>query len=128
MRGYHRDVPAVHLKSLSPPRGGRQIDETLRAIAREVAASTGGEPPGTWCTFTAVDRMSIGEDITTDAGRIVYLDMWIRSRGADVDRDALRAACGAAASGLDVPLEDVWATLRHVQPGFVFAGGGLIEE
>jgi len=120
-------VPAIHLRSLPPVDGDAQIDETLRAIGRDVAEVLGDDPDGTWCTFTRVDRMSIGERIVEHDGRIAYLDLWIRSRGEATDRAALEAACRAAAKGLRLPIEDVWATLRHVEPGRVFAGGGVIE-
>lgn len=121
-------MPTVHVRSVTPPGGADRIDETLRAIARDVAATLEGDPSGTWCTFTAVDRASLGERIVHDEGRIVYLDMWLRPRGTDVDGAALVAACRAAATGLGVPIEDVWATLRPVEPGRVFAGGALIED
>lgn len=120
-------MPAVHIRSVAPPGGADRIDETLRAIAREVASVLGGDPSGTWCTFTAVDRSSIGERIVEDDGRIVFVDVWLRPRGTDVDRAALVAACRAAAAGMGVPIEDVWATLRPVEPGRVFAGGAVIE-
>jgi hypothetical protein len=121
-------MPVVHLRSLRPSGGDAQIDETLRGIARDVAEVLGGDPDGTWCTFTVVNRMSIGDRIVEHDGRIVYLDLWIRSRGDATDRAALEAACGAAARGLEVPIEDVWATLRLVEPDRVFAGGGVVEE
>jgi hypothetical protein len=120
-------MPVIHLRSLAPPGAEHQIDEALRGVARAVAAALDDEPAGTWCTFTAVDRQSIGERIVREDGRIVFLDLWLRPRGTDADRAALEAACRAAADGLSVPLEDVWATLRPVEPGRVFAGGSLIE-
>ena len=120
-------MPVVHLRSVRPPGGDEQIDETMRGIAREVAAALGDDPKGTWCTFTVVDRMSIGEQIVEHGGRIVYLDLWLRSRGGESDRAALEAACRAAARGLDVPIEDVWASLRLVESDRAFAGGALIE-
>lgn len=120
-------MPVIHLRSLAPPGGDGQVDEALRGVARAVAAALDDEPAGTWCTFTAVDRHSIGERPVLDEGRIVFLDLWLRPRGTDVDRAALEAACRAAAAGLGVPLEDVWATLRPVEPGRVFAGGRLVD-
>jgi hypothetical protein len=120
-------MPVVHIRSVRPPGGDAQIDETLRAIARDVAATLDDEPGGTWSTFTVVDRMSIGEQIVEHDGRIVYLDLWLRSRGDEADRAALESASKAAAHGLDVPIEDVWASLRLVEPGRVFAGGAIIE-
>ncbi len=121
-------MPAVHVRSLAPPGGTAQIDRALRGIATDVADTIGGEPAGTWCTFTAVDRMSIGTDLVHGEGRIVYLDMWIRPRGSEDDGRALTAACLAASREFEVPAEDVWGTLRMVEPGRVFAGGGLLED
>jgi len=121
-------MPAIHVRGLAPTGGRAQVDQALAAIAVDVAAAIGGEPRGTWCTFTIVDRMTIGSDVVEGEGRIVYLDMWIRSRGVEIDGRALTAACHAAARELGVPVEDVWGTLRLVEPGHVFAGGALIED
>jgi hypothetical protein len=120
-------VPVVHVRSLAPPGGDEQVDAALGSIARAVASAIGGEPSGTWCTFAAVDRMTIGERRVTDAGRIVFVDLWVRPRGPELDRAALEAAAASAAHGFDVPLEDVWATLRAVEAGRVHAGGGVLE-
>jgi hypothetical protein len=54
--------------------------------------------------------------------------MWIRPRDPAVRRQALEAACRAAARGLDVPIEDVWAALHLVEAGHVFAGGTVVSE
>lgn len=121
-------MPAIHVRALPPSGGTAQVDRVLRAIATNVADTIGGEPSGTWCTFSALDRMSIGTQVTSGEGRIVYVDVWIRSRGAEVDGRALTAACLAAARELQVPPEDVWGTLREVEAGRVFAGGALIED
>jgi hypothetical protein len=120
-------MPVIHLRSSAPPGGDAQVDQTLRDVARAVGAALDDDPAGTWCTFTAVDRQSIGERIVPGEGRIVFLDLWLRPRGTDRDRAALEAACRAAADGLGVPIEDVWATLRPVEPGRVFAGGSVID-
>jgi hypothetical protein len=121
-------MPAIHVRALAPAGGTAQVDRALRAIATDVADAIGGEPPGTWSTFTAIDRMTIGTQVMSGEGRIVYLDMWIRSRGPEADGRALAAACRAAARELEVPVEDVWGTLRTVEAGRVFAGGGLLED
>ena len=121
-------MPAIHVRALAPAGGTAQVDQALAAIAVDVAAAIGGEPSGTWCTFVVVDRMSIGTRVLGGEDRIVYVDLWIRSRGAEVDRAALTAACRAAARTLDVPVEDVWGTLQRVEPGHVFAGGALVED
>lgn len=120
-------MPVVHVRSLVPPGGDDQVDEALASIARAVASAIGGEPGGTWCTFTAVDRMTIGDRRVTDDGGIVYLDVWMRTRGPQLDRAALLAASSSAAEGFGVPLEDVWSTLRPVEPGRVVAGGEVVE-
>lgn len=120
-------MPVVHVRSLDPPGGAPQVDAALAAVARAVAAVVEDEPSGTWCTFTALDRMTIGDQPVVDAGRVVYLDVWMRSRTPELERAALVAAAGAAAEGLGVPLEDVWATLRPVEDGRAFAGGAIVE-
>jgi hypothetical protein len=121
-------MPAIHVRALPPAGGTAQVDRALHAIATDVADAVGGQPSGTWCTFTALDRMAIGTQVVSGEGRIVYVDVWIRSRGPEVDGRALTAACLAAARELEVPPEDVWGTLREVEAGHVFAGGALIED
>lgn len=121
-------MPVVHVRSLAPVGGDERVDAALTTVARAVASALGAEPSGTWCTFSATDRMAIGERVVTGEGRIVYLDLWMRSRGAETDRAALVAASRAAAEGFGVSHEDVWATLRLVEPGRVVAGGELVED
>jgi len=121
-------MPAIHVRALPPVGGAVQVDRALHAIATDVADAIGGQPSGTWCTFTAIDRMAIGTQAVSGEGRIVYVDVWIRSRGPEADGRALTAACLAAARELEVPPEDVWGTLREVEAGHVFAGGALIED
>jgi hypothetical protein len=121
-------MPVLHVRALPPLGGDEQLDRALRGIAVDVSAVLGADPRGTWCTFTVLDRQSIGEEVVGPDRQIVYLDLWIRSRGQELEGRALAAACGAAARELGVPLEDVWGTLRHVEPGRVFAGGGPIED
>jgi len=126
-RYIHR-MPVVHVRALQPLGGGEQVDRALGGIALDVCQVLDADPGGTWCTFTALDRESIGEEIVGLDRQIVYLDLWIRSRGAELDGRVLAVACGAAARELGVPPADVWGTLRHVKPGRVFAGGGSIED
>jgi len=121
-------MPVIHVRGLSPDGGTEQVDSALQLIAREVAAVLGEEPHSTWCTFTAVTRMSLGERVVEHADRIVYLDMWMRPRDPAVRSQALEAACRATARGLDVPIEDVWAAQHVVEPGHVFAGGTVVTD
>lgn len=121
-------MPVVHVRALPPDGGPVQVDDCLRRIAQEVAAVLDADPHGTWCTFTGLDRMSLGTEVVTGAGQIVFVDVWIRSRDPGLDGRVLTAACAAAAGALGVPIEDVWGTLHTVEPGAVFAGGGLVEE
>jgi len=121
-------MPVIHVRGLRPDGDTEQVDAALRLIARDVAAALGEEPRSTWCTFTAVTRMSLGERIVEQAERIVYMDMWMRPRDPAVRKQALEAACRAAARGLDVPIEDVWAAQHLVEAGHVFAGGAVVSE
>ncbi len=120
-------MPVVHIRSLAPAGGDVEVDAALTSVARAVASAIGEEPAGTWCTFTTVDRMTLGERSIVADGRIVYVDLWLRSRGEDTDRAALIAAARAASEGFGVPRDDVWATLRPVEPGRVVAGGELVD-
>ena len=121
-------MPVIHVRGLGPDGGTEQVDAALQLIAREVAAVLGEEPRSTWCTFTAVTRMSLGERIVEQANRIVYLDMWMRPREPAIRVQALEAACRAAARGLDVPIEGVWAAQHMVEAGHVFAGGTVVSD
>ena len=121
-------MPVVHVR-------GAQVDreaapEALVAIARDVATAVPCGMEGVWCTFTALDAQAVGEEERTDDGRIVYVDVWIRPRAGDAAAAprALEAACHAAAASFDVPVEDVWGTLRTVEAGAVFAGGAVVED
>jgi hypothetical protein len=93
-------MPVIHVRGLGPDGGTEQVDAALQLIAREVAAVLGEEPRSTWCTFTAVTRMSLGERIVEQANRIVYLDMWMRPREPAIRGQALEAAA--------VPLRAGW--------------------
>jgi hypothetical protein len=102
------------------------VDGALRLIGQEVSAALGEQPRSTWCTFTAVDRMSLGERIVESDGRIVYVDLWMRPHDEPTRLKTLEAACRAAARGFDVPVEDVWAAHHEVTGGRVFAGGAIV--
>jgi hypothetical protein len=54
--------------------------------------------------------------------------MWMRPREPAIRVQALEAACRAAARGLDVPIEDVWAAQHIVEAGHVFAGGTVVSD
>jgi hypothetical protein len=120
-------MPAVHVRSTATDRD--RAPAALAEIARVVAAAVPCQVDGVWCTFTAIDTQAIGERTTDHQGRIVYVDVWIRPRDGDpaADGRALEAACRSAATAFGVPVEDVWGTLRRVEPGRVFAGGALVD-
>ena len=116
-------MPVIHLRGLAPAGGSAPIEAALTGIADAVHGVVGGDPGDTWCTFTAVDAMSIGTRIVTGDGQILYLDCTISPRGAEVESAVLAAACRAAAAGFAVPIADVWGTLRLVDADRTFAGG-----
>jgi hypothetical protein len=120
-------MPVVHVRASAIDRGAAA--SALAGIARDVAAAVPCEERGVWCTFTPADVQTVGPDVREGAGRIVYLDVWIRPR-EDVAAGSrgLEAACRAAAIGFGVPVEDVWGTLRPVEARRVFAGGSLVED
>jgi hypothetical protein len=120
-------MPVVHVRG-----GSRDLEmapTALGQIARAVSEATPCDLETVWCTFTALDVQSMGARTVGRAGRIVYVDVWIRPRAdAAAATRALEAACRAAATAFEIPVEDVWGTLRPVEPLRVFAGGGLVED
>jgi hypothetical protein len=116
-------MPAIHVRA-------NPHDDpapALGAIAVAVAAAVPCEVAGVWCTFSPLGAQTVGTDPRPGEGAIVYVDVWIRPRDDDAAAArALETACRAAAAGFGVPVEDVWGTLRPVEPGMVFAGGALI--
>jgi len=120
-------MPVIHVRTtqLDRDRPAEILAETARAVADAVPCDL----EGVWCTFTPVDVQTVGAQVREAAGRIVYVDVWIRPRLGDEEAAAraLSAACAAIASGFGVPLEDLWGTLRPVEPNRVFAGGSLID-
>lgn len=120
-------MPTVHVRSLASDASAAET--TLRAVARAVAEVTPCSVSAVWVTFAALEVQTIGERVVVDDSRIVYVDLWMRRRPEDPEAPAraLAAACGAAAAGVGVPVEDVWGTVRLVEPGRVFAGGALVE-
>ena len=120
-------MPVIHVRTsaLDPDRP----EEILAGIAGSVADAVPCDVDGVWCTFTALDVQTVGLEVRRAEGRIVYVDVWIRPREGDpgaTDR-ALSVACATASSGFGVPLQDVWGTLRPVEPHRVFAGGSLLD-
>jgi phenylpyruvate tautomerase PptA (4-oxalocrotonate tautomerase family) len=120
-------MPVVHVRA---SRADADIaEEALVRIAEAVAEATPCDLESVWCTFGAVDVETLGDRVVEDEGRIVYVDVWIRPRDdAAAAVRALEAVCRSAATGFGVPVEDVWGTLRPVEPMKVFAGGALIDE
>lgn len=120
-------MPVVHVRGTEADRPSAA--SALPAVAREVAAAVPCAVEGVWCTFALLDLQTVGEEPRAEAGRIVYVDVWMRARASDDEAAgrALEAACRAVAAGFGVPLEDVWGTLRPVEAGRVFAGGAFVE-
>jgi len=121
-------MPIVHVRANAVDR--TSAPAALAAITEAVSSAVPCAPEAVWCTFAAVDAQSIGGAARDDEGRIVYVDVWIRARTDDdgaITR-ALEAAAAAAATGFGVPIEDIWGTLRPVEPLRVFAGGALIDD
>lgn len=120
-------MPVIHVRTtrLDHDRPAEILADTARAVADAVPC----ELDGVWSTFTPVDVQTVGAAVRGAEGRIVYVDVWIRPRSEDEGAAirALSVACAAIASGFAVPLEDVWGTLRPVEPNRVFAGGSLID-
>lgn len=120
-------MPTVHVRSVqadaAAARGG--LPEIARAVARAVPCSV----DGVWVTFQVLEVETLGERYVDGDGRIAYVDVWIRPRDSDPGAAprALVAACESTAAMLGIPVEDVWGTLGLVEPGRVFAGGGLVE-
>jgi hypothetical protein len=119
-------MPVIHIRALAPGGGTERIEDALRLIAREVSAPLGEEPRSTWCTFTPVSCMSLGERIVELDDRIVYVDLWMRPHDEPTRIAVLEAACRAAAHGFNVPVEDVWGVHHEVTAGRVFAGGAIV--
>ncbi|HEX6843803.1 MAG TPA: hypothetical protein VF235_01695 [Actinomycetota bacterium] len=121
-------MPVVHVRGVAVDRSS--APSALVAIAGEVAAAVPCAVNGVWCTFTATDVQTVGAEVRDGEGRIVYVDVWIRPREEDPEASAraLEAACRATAAGFGVPVEDVWGTLRPVEPRRVFAGGAPVED
>jgi len=120
-------MPIIHIRSLQP-HDPLAVDRALGAVAEEVAAACGCDVDDVWCTFTPVQRMTIGATPVEGEGRIAYLDVLMRPRAAGAGGQVLEAAATAVARHLGLPLEDVWAHLIPLRPGEVFAGGALLAE
>jgi hypothetical protein len=119
-------MPVIHVRGGAADRASAA--SVLLDVARAVAASVPCGVEGVWCTFTEVAVATLGERVVADEGRIVYVDLWMRERqDAGASGRALEAACLAVAAGFGVPTEDVWGTLRPVEPGRVFAGGAVVR-
>lgn len=118
-------MPVVHVRALRTLE--TEVDRVLTQTARAVAAVLDADPHDTWCTFSPLYGESLGTELV-DEGGIAYVEVWLRPREPARDRAVLQAACRAVAGALDIPVEDVWGTLRHVEPGQVFAGGSMLDE
>ncbi|MEZ5096715.1 MAG: hypothetical protein R2731_11725 [Nocardioides sp.] len=118
-------MPVVHIRALRTLE--TDVDIVLTTTADAVARALDADPHGTWCTFAPLFGESLGTELV-DYGGIAYVDVWLRARDEAQERAVLVAACRAVAGALGIPVEDVWGTLRRVEPGQVFAGGGLVED
>lgn len=116
----------IHVRSGETDRAAAPV--ALVDVARAVAGAVPCVVAGVWCTFSAIEVGTLGDRVVEGEGRIVYLDLWMRERDdARASGRALEAACRAAAAGFGVPVEDVWGSLRPVEPGRVFAGGSVVR-
>jgi hypothetical protein len=120
-------MPVVHVRGKAEDRASAA--DVLAVMTEAIAIAVPCPPEHVWCTFTTIDRQTIGGAPRDGEGRIVYVDVWIHPRADDAGAAtrSLEAACRSAAAGFGVPVEDVWGTLRHVEPFRVFAGGALTD-
>lgn len=120
-------MPVIHVRAGAADR--ERAPAALAAIARDVAEAVPCDVGGVWCTFQELDVQTVGASLRDGEGRIVYVDVWISPRDdPGAATRALTAACDATAAGLGIPVQDIWGTLRMVEPGRVFAGGALVED
>jgi hypothetical protein len=118
-------MPVVHIQTASPPTG-EDATRALGAVAEAVARGASCPVEDVWCTLGALDAFTIGERPVTGAGRIVFVEIQMRARGATVTRFVLENAAEAVSGTFGVPLEDVWARVVEVRSGETFAGGAVV--
>jgi hypothetical protein len=119
-------MPVVHVRAIEG-RDALSIDKTLLAVAEEIADAAACPVQTVWCTFDVLGAHTIGTNRAAAGHEIVFVDIEMRSRGPEVAAEVLRRTAARVASGLSVPIEDVWVRLHEIAPGTVITGGEIVS-
>jgi phenylpyruvate tautomerase PptA (4-oxalocrotonate tautomerase family) len=118
-------MPVVHVQAIEG-RAPDEIDRALVGIAEEVAAAASCPVQTVWCTFDPLPAVAIGTHKARPGHEVVFVNIEMRSRGAEVAAEVLRRTAAGTAAGFGVDVEDVWVRLSEVTPGSVITGGEIV--
>lgn len=109
-----------------PPSDPTAVERCLAASTAALSAALQQDPRGTWAQWVDVRAMQVGTESRECRGHCPQVVIRARAgRHGGVLQAGLKATAEAVATALDVPLEDVWVHWVEMQPGRVFAGGGV---
>jgi hypothetical protein len=115
-------MPIVHVRG-TQSRASLATRKALGHVATKTALAVDCAVHEVWCTFESLVATTIGERVPAEDEAILYVELLMRPRSAQVDVDALEAAARGAAESFHTKLENVWARLVPIEPANVFAGG-----
>jgi len=121
-------MPVVHVRGSLQPEAA-EVGALVAQLPAEVEAAAGLRSGGVWCTYTPLGAQSVaGEVVREGQLGVAYVDILLRTRSDEVVQAVLQATAEAVSRHLGVPLDDVWASVRRLDSGQVFAGGSVLSR
>lgn len=119
-------MPVVIVRSLRPSEAMR-IDRMLAAVVEGVSDALACSPGDVWVYWVEVGAVRLGQTAVAYAGHCPVVSIRARRGRSEEEIAAGLAAAARAVSGaMGVPIEDVWVHWEELDPGRVFAGGGVL--
>jgi hypothetical protein len=118
-------MPVITIHALPPP-DPKAVGRCLASATAALSAALQQDRRGTWAQWVDVRAMQVGAEPRTWRGHCPQVVIRARAgRHGAVLQAGLKATAEAIATALDLPLDDVWVHWVEIQPGRVFAGGGV---
>ncbi len=118
-------MPVVTVHTL-PPADPAALDRLRARVPTRLSAALGQAPRTVWLHVVTSEVMAVGPEARPFDGHCPQVVVRARAgRAGAAIQAGLRATAEAVAEALAVPLEDVWVHWVEIQPGRVFAGGGV---
>ncbi len=126
-------MPVVEIRAL-PQQAGVDVSRALTAVCRELAATLGEEPSGTWATWETLEpgRYAEGESAPAEQPRSTHPPLVrlraFEGRSEETAERMLTTVAGVLAQELDLEPGNVFVVYDEALSGRIFDGGAVVRR